>query len=194
MRLDETLRRRIVPDNLALRENDLCRCSRRRLSDGVVIERWSWKQTLTDYQDLIRDHDEIDQLAEAVEKLATGDRSGSVAIDALLSQLARIVEAHLAKEDSFIYPAIIASKDPADAASLVVEFEVIKRDWKSYLEMWRDGAAASDWPAFRIATIGMLSRLRERVMKETGLLYSIALREGTITLAPTTGQVFGPKV
>ena len=116
---------------------------------------------MIDFQDLIQDHDLIDHLAAELEDAVSLDMSPQPSVDLLLDRLARVVASHLAKEDSFIYPGLVGSKDPADATSLIVEFDVIKRDWETYLLAWRDGAAACDWPAFRVATLGMLSRLRD---------------------------------
>ena len=137
-----------------------------------------------DYQELIDDHDQIDELARQLETVAKGDRSDEPLVDQLLSKLESVVALHLHKEDSFIYPRIAASVDPANAQDLITEFEQIKHDWQAYLGAWKDGQAREDWEAFRTSTIGMLARLRVRVMKETGLLYGMAMREGLIDMRP----------
>ena len=143
---------------------------------------------MLDYRDLIDDHDRIDALAEKLE-LAVADEEPRADVDDLLARLSSLVDDHLSKEDSFIYPDIVRCDDPAVASGLVMEFEVLKRDWGEYLAKWQAGLAANDWRGFRHSTLGMLHRLRERVMKETALLYSMALREGLITMqsAPAAG-------
>ena len=134
------------------------------------------------YQDLISDHDRIDALTAKLEIAVQAENPEQTSAVMLLGDLERLVAAHLDKEDSFIYPDLVRSRDPADAASLVVEFESLKQDWGSYLAVWREGVTADEWLNFQASTLGMLQRLRERVMKETGLLYSLALREGMITM------------
>jgi len=134
------------------------------------------------YQELIDDHDKIDFLAKQLEMMVSHQDGTLSDVDDLIGRLATIVADHLCKEDSFIYPQLAASSDPADSASLIDEFEEIKRDWQMYLAEWKAGAPSKNWEKFRSSTLGMLARLRSRVMKETGLLYGMALREGLITM------------
>ncbi|WP_242154119.1 hemerythrin domain-containing protein [Sphingomonas sp. BAUL-RG-20F-R05-02] len=136
------------------------------------------------YQDLIDDHDQIDAFSEQLEMMVRHQDGTSSDVNALIGRLAAIVTDHLCKEDSFIYPQLAASSDPADSASLIDEFEEIKRDWQMYLAAWQAGEPSNNWEKFRSSTLGMLARLRSRVMKETGLLYGMALREGLITMKP----------
>jgi hemerythrin-like domain-containing protein len=136
------------------------------------------------YHELIDDHDHIERLAAQLEHSVKNDPVDHASVDSVLGELATVVDDHLKKEDSFIYPQLAASADPADATSLIVEFEEIKRDWEIYLSSWKEGQAANDWNGFAASSIGMLERLRKRVMKETGLLYSMALREGLIDMKP----------
>ena len=137
-----------------------------------------------DYQDLINDHDQIDSLAAKLERAVDAEGPGDVPVGALLGQLEQLVAAHLTKEDSFIYPALVGSTDPVGASGLIVDFEILKQDWQTYLATWQDEMAIRRWPAFQEDTRDMLHRLRERVMQESGLLYSLALREGLITMTP----------
>lgn len=134
------------------------------------------------YQELIEDHARIDELARELELAVQSATLRNGEVDRLLPRLARVVEQHLQKEDSFIYPELIGADDPAGATGIVLEFDAIKRDWEIYLGLWRGGVSGQDWPAFCESTVGMLGRLRERVMTETGLLYAMALREGLITM------------
>jgi hypothetical protein len=138
-----------------------------------------------DYLELIDDHDRIDQLAAQVECIARGGPIHQAVLRDIIHQLAIVVQEHLEKEDSFIYPELAKSSDPADAESLIIEFREIKRDWIAYLRAWGDGASAGEWKTFQKSTLGMLDRLRKRVMKETGLLYGMALRLELIAMHPT---------
>ncbi len=135
------------------------------------------------YQELIADHDRIDILATALDAEVRAEQRAP-AVDDLLGRLAQEVDAHLTKEDSLIYPRLLACVDPAGAESLVIEFEALKQDWQSYLLKWHPLPPAGDWPAFCQETAGMVQRLRERVRKESGLLYAMALRENVIAMDP----------
>jgi hypothetical protein len=142
-----------------------------------------------DYLELIDDHDRIDQLAAQIECIARGDPIDQAALRGIINRLAIVVQQHLEKEDSFIYPKLVGSSDPADAESLIIEFREIKRDWIQYLHAWGDGASIGEWKTFQKSTLGMLDRLRKRVMKETGLLYGMALRQELITMHPADADL-----
>jgi len=137
------------------------------------------------YQELIDDHDRIDWLTRQLEQLTDGPDERFTEADRLLAQLSAAIVAHLAKEDSFIYPDLARSTDPADANGLIAEFEILKTDWTHFLAVWACDERPANWPAFRCDAGGMLERLRERVIKETSLLYAMALREGLIQLRPS---------
>jgi hypothetical protein len=143
------------------------------------------------YQELIDDHDRIDRLTRQLDQLTQGPDERFAEADRLLAQLSAAILAHLAKEDSFIYPDLARSTDPADAGGLIVEFEMLKADWADFLAVWARPDRPADWPAFRHDAGGMLDRLRERVIKETSLLYAMALREGLIQLRPSPRDASG---
>jgi hypothetical protein len=137
------------------------------------------------YQELIDDHDRIDRLTRQLEQLTGSPDDRFAEADRLLAQLSAAIVTHLAKEDSFIYPDLARSTDPADANGLIIEFEILKKDWTDFLAIWARPDRPADWSAFRHDAGGMLERLRERVIKETSLLYAMALREGLIQLRPS---------
>jgi hypothetical protein len=143
------------------------------------------------YQELIDDHDRIDQLTRQLEQLTGSPDDRFAEADRLLAQLSAAIVAHLEKEDSFIYPDLARSTDPADASGLIIEFEILKKDWTDFLAVWARPDRPADWSAFRHDASGMLERLRERVIKETSLLYAMALREGLIQLRPSPRDADG---
>jgi len=144
-----------------------------------------------DYQELIDDHDRIDQLTHQLDRLIDSEHDRFAEADRLLAQLSATIVAHLAKEESFIYPDLARSTDPADAIGLIIEFEILKKDWTDFLGIWARPDRPADWASFRRDTGGMLERLRLRVMKETSLLYAMALREGLIRLRPPPDPAAG---
>lgn len=134
------------------------------------------------YQQLIAEHFEIDRIAARLEATVQNADADFDTAAVILNELARVIEEHLQHENSFIYPDLARSSDPAGADVLVTEFEALKRDWRTYLDTWQEAAIAERWSSFCADSAGMLERLRERVMKETSLLYGTALREGLIVL------------
>lgn len=139
---------------------------------------------MVDYHELIDDHSRIDALAQKLEHAVHNDGTASSGINAILAELSDVVAMHLRKEAGFVYPDLAVCQDGAGASGLVAEFEILKEDWQTYLAAWQGGMAWRDWAGFRGDTFGMLHRLRQRVAKETSLLYGMALREGLITLQP----------
>jgi iron-sulfur cluster repair protein YtfE (RIC family) len=137
------------------------------------------------YERLIAEHARID--------LAVGDMLGLVGeatpdVDAVvlkLSDLAGELREHLAHEDSFIYPAMIAARDTLisdTAKNFVAEFAALRHDWGLYLSEWSAETIQTDWETFRTETRSMMNRLAARVSAENELLYPAALQHGVISL------------
>ncbi len=102
-----------------------------------------------------------------------------------LSDLAGELREHLAHEDSFIYPAMIAASATSmsdTAKSFVAEFAALRHDWDLYLSEWSAETIHADWETFRAETRSMMSRLATRVSAENDLLYRSALQNGVIPL------------
>ena len=62
------------------------------------------------------------------------------------------------------------------------QFNVLRRDWDSYLQAWGPDQISANWNSFRTVTKLMIERLAERVAAENDLLYCAALQAGVITL------------
>lgn len=139
-----------------------------------------------DYQRLLAEHDDIDALCRALIGTVTTELPDAGAILRIRADLSLALDAHLAHEDSFIYPAIAGHRGAtaAVADAFVAEFAGLVHDWSLYLAEWSAECIEKDWTTFRNETVAMVRRLRERVRRENEALYPAALHDGAITLRP----------
>lgn len=137
------------------------------------------------FERLIAEHALIEATARQLLELASAARCDLPAVAQTLERLASELTDHLAHEDSFIYPRMIAAENTemAEAAQgFVDEFSTLRTDWSRYLGEWTGDAIASDWHRFGEETRVLLTRLAKRVRAENDLLYPAALRSGVIPL------------
>jgi iron-sulfur cluster repair protein YtfE (RIC family) len=138
---------------------------------------------MTDYQTLMAEHDRLVVQIDAFERSVEG--GDHVAIHRAFAELSADLIAHLAKEDSNIYPRLIAGDDIAssDAALAVIEeFKDLAADW-TVLIGWASLEAIKAEPVrFTSWSQELVERLRGRVRQENELLYPQALRAAHIRL------------
>jgi iron-sulfur cluster repair protein YtfE (RIC family) len=137
------------------------------------------------YERLIAEHGRIDMALGRLQRLIDEDLPDSLAVVIGLSDLSRELSAHLAFEDSFIYPRMIASANPqasATAQEFIEDFAQLGQDWRVYQGEWNAECIAADWAEFRHQTRAMIARLAERGRAENQLLYAAALQAGAIRL------------
>jgi len=137
------------------------------------------------YETLIAEHGRIDMALGRLQRLIDADARDAGAVTIALSDLATDLEHHLAHEDSFIYPHMIASGNAgvsATAQEFVEDFAQLRADWGVYLAEWNAECIGEDWLSFRFDTCRMIGRLAERVRAENELLYAAALQTGAIRL------------
>lgn len=137
------------------------------------------------YETLIAEHARIDRAVARLGALTRADTPDVPAVVIALSDLSGELAHHLAHEDSFIYPRMIAGPNPdaaAVAASFVNEFAALTHDWERYLGEWNSECIAADWDQFRHDTEAMNARLALRVARENEVLYSVALNASAIPL------------
>lgn len=96
----------------------------------------------------------------------------------LLSQLVGALQAHLAMEDSLLYPKLIASSD-AKVSGMAKRFQQemggIKDALGAYVKKWPSAVAIQQNPALFIAdTRGIFAALAKRIEKEDKELYVAA--------------------
>ncbi|MGJ3629406.1 hypothetical protein AB5I41_25830 [Sphingomonas sp. MMS24-JH45] len=137
------------------------------------------------YHRLIRDHEAIDALIEALVDLHRGaaDPAGAVRV---MEQLTVTVRDHGALEaDTLAATLDAAARDRHHAAAAAAMRDVVawREDWTMYLYRWTGTAIAADWQRFGVETAVMMERMRARVATETGILYSLALHYDLIAPA-----------
>lgn len=137
------------------------------------------------YQNLIADHDRIDEAARALLGVLRISDTSHADVAYRLLDLATLVSEHLAIEASILIA--IRGRDPAAPWKTTFErglpaLEALKSDWSRFLGEWNAEAIANDLPQFREEAETLLPRLRERNQRETQDLYATALQTGVITL------------
>ena len=133
------------------------------------------------FTDRLRDqHDLAIDTAGHLRDLVQGHRAGDDAI-AIATQLARLqglLRIHLAEEDQYLYPALIAVKDRR-AAVLAEQFqnEMGSLAWvtEDFMQRWSSSAViAVNFAAFNLALDCLLGTLAARIERENITLYPIA--------------------
>jgi iron-sulfur cluster repair protein YtfE (RIC family) len=145
-------------------------------------------ETQVSYKRLIDEHARIDERTQLLTELVSAAEPDVPAVLIALSDLSCELTQHLAHEDSFIYPRMIAARDTelAESASAFVhDFAALRSDWCLYLTEWTSDAIAGDWQTFQQETRAILARLATRVWAEDELLYPAAFRNGLIPLRGT---------
>jgi hypothetical protein len=138
---------------------------------------------MIDYQTLMAEHDRLVVQIDAFERsVESGD---PVAIHRDFARLSAELIVHLAKEDSAIYPRLIAGDDIASseaALAVIEEFRDLAADWTALIG-WASLEAIRMEPAhFADWSRELVERLRGRVRRENELLYPQALRAAHIRL------------
>ena len=138
-----------------------------------------------DYETLMHEHDALDRLAGQLEHAIRGASGASAPALAARDRLSMALVAHVAKEDSAIYPRLIGGSDASAAAAaqeVAREFRDLMTDWIAYARAWDHDHAAAEWDVFVAVTQALLARLRGRIKRENELLYPLALRASHIRL------------
>jgi hypothetical protein len=126
--------------------------------------------------DVIRlQHDSISEHAVALAAAVSKPTYSPVA--AVRWKLARELIAHLAVEDRWLYPALIASTDQkaADTAKIFKnEMGGLAGTFTSYMGKWNDQRIVAEWPAYCAETKALLASLTNRILRENNELYPLA--------------------
>lgn len=138
-----------------------------------------------DLERLIKEHELLGMLAEAVIAALRTSPRDIPSIVAARNELAVTLNEHLAKEDGFLYQRSL-SENEIDFAGALDKFErdfaALREDWNIYLEEWSADLIAHDFDQFAEATEALLNRLGARIAHENRLLYPLALQSGRIRL------------
>lgn len=129
------------------------------------------------YDRLMREHEAIEALADALASAARGAAAPDVA-SKLLGRLAMAIRDHMAAEEGTLaatLDAALRNRHHAAAASAMLDVEYLREDWTAYLYRWTREGIAADWQRFATETLAIMERIRDRLARETGILYSLAL-------------------
>jgi hypothetical protein len=120
-------------------------------------------------------HDSISEHAAALAAAVSKPDYSPVA--AIRWKLARELIAHLAVEDRWLYPTLIASPDrkTADTAKRFKnEMGGLADAFTNYMGKWNDQRIVAEWPAYCAETKTLLAALTKRVRRENKDLYPLA--------------------
>ena len=117
------------------------------------------------------EHDLLIGMAEA---LAAGARGDAPPADlprllVLLGQFTQLLQVHLLREDTVLYPALAASSDRVAAAlvaTLREEHGALERHVAAFERDWTADAARRHWPCFRAELADILVMVRDRIERE----------------------------
>lgn len=126
-------------------------------------------QTCRDHHEAIRSLLDLFPEAAPVQAKAVAD---------LIARLARVLSRHLKLEDDFLYPALLASEDPAlreTALRYRQEMGGLRHDFDALLAEWSGANAIEQRPEeFLVSWLAFKRRLEVRMAKEDQNLYEIA--------------------
>jgi iron-sulfur cluster repair protein YtfE (RIC family) len=137
------------------------------------------------FEALLSEHDQLARLAGRVRRLVADPVVDVAGARAALDRFVDALAAHLAHEQTDVYPALIGGRDraAADAASTAArEFVGVSIEWSCFLARWSDAEIAADWPGFAAASEAMFARIEAHIRRENELLYPLALAGSHIRL------------
>ena len=135
------------------------------------------------YLDLMADHHVMEALAQELLDLTRAPAQQIDAASDTLQMLAQAVRDHLAVEDPMLYATAIAadgSRHDGIVTATIDDLEALKECWARYLYRWDRLHITRQWALFGEETRIMLEQLKDRVARETAILYSLALHHGVI--------------
>lgn len=126
---------------------------------------------MTDRATLSKEHAELDALAVGLlAEVAAGEPSRN--LSALRWRLNHVLMVHLAKEDKFLYPELLAlPATRALARRFADEMGGLADAYLQYNADWPIERVAADWAGFGEATRGAMKALRHRILREERDLY-----------------------
>ena len=119
----------------------------------------------------------VGRLSECVSRIAPPP---AVELFAVRKQLNATLIGHLKAEDWILYPMLLASGDPATAATareFMDEMGGLAAAFLAYADKWSATAIESDWAGYCSETKGIVEALTQRILRENRELYPLAERE-----------------
>ena len=132
------------------------------------------KGTRMDTQTLRKQHDEIGEMSEAlINAVIARDR---LEVAKCRWRLARVLIAHLAVEDKWLYPALVRDGSPR-VSTLALNFQRemggLAAAFNAYMLEWSEDRITSEWEAFQTATWALIEALDLRIRRENIELYPL---------------------
>jgi iron-sulfur cluster repair protein YtfE (RIC family) len=128
-----------------------------------------------DFDVIRRQHDSISEHAAALAVAVSKPIYSPVA--AIRWKLARELIAHLAVEDRWLYPALMAGMDKkaSDTAKRFKdEMGGLAGTFTNYVAEWNDQRIAAEWKVYCDETKALLASLKNRILLENKELYPLA--------------------
>ncbi|MDP8994655.1 MAG: hemerythrin domain-containing protein [Pseudomonadota bacterium] len=129
---------------------------------------------------LRHEHDLLLTLADELESACSGERPDDLTpLLVLLERFNQLLQIHLLREDSVLYPAMIEGEDP-DAATLAILFQDelggLDRHLAEFDAKWANADISTRWFEFCLEIAGLAAELRLRIERENEELYPLAER------------------
>ncbi|AXJ97009.1 hemerythrin domain-containing protein [Sphingomonas sp. FARSPH] len=122
------------------------------------------------------EHDELLGLGEELVACIAETVPDHAAVARLRWAMTRKLLAHLAKEDTLLYPRLKASRDPRAAAMatrFADEMGDLAEKYRAYIADWPAERIDADWRQFGAETRRILQALRQRIAREETMLYAL---------------------
>ncbi len=135
--------------------------------------------------ELRSEHDLLLVLVDELEMVSSGDAPDDLtSLFFLLGRFVQLLQVHLLREDSVLYPAMISGPDD-DAAVIALRFQEelgsLDARVQKFDSLWMGGEVSDRWQDFREELAGLLKDLRIRIQRENEELYPLV--EGRIDAA-----------
>lgn len=131
---------------------------------------------MLDRKMLSAEHRELAELAAALLDRVASSEPAPERIAQLRWQMTRKLLAHLAKEDTLLYPRLIAGSDrrtAALAARFADEMGDLAQTYRDYVANWSSDRIVAEWTGFGIETRRVMQALTHRIGREETVLYAL---------------------
>lgn len=137
---------------------------------------------------LRHEHDLLLAMADELEVVCSGPRpEGLIPLLILLERFNQLLQVHLLREDSILYPNMLSGND-REAATVAAAFQAelgsLDAHVAQFEKEWTTGEISSRWPAFCQDLHILLQELRVRIARENEELYPMAERPAQSAPAP----------
>lgn len=130
--------------------------------------------------ELRNEHDMLLALADQLERATSGSQPDALTpLLVLLERFNQLLQIHLLREDTFLYPALIAGDD-VEAANVAACFQaelgLLGSHVLEFDQKWSTTEISRSWLEFRQDIMKLVEELRFRIERENEDLYPLAER------------------